>query len=107
MIRIRFTGSYPVDGSGGSASSWQSAMSTLLALAAKAIESDSRVQVVNISVSEDHYNKVFLLTMNDGREVVAKLPNPNTAGRPHFVTASEVATMDFVLPFTPCDPLSH
>ncbi|EFR03147.1 phosphotransferase enzyme family protein [Nannizzia gypsea CBS 118893] len=40
------------------------------------------------------FNKAFLLTMNNGREVVAKVPNPN-AGIPHFTTASEVATMDF------------
>ncbi|DAA73906.1 TPA_exp: Uncharacterized protein A8136_3892 [Trichophyton benhamiae CBS 112371] len=33
--------------------------------------------------------------MDDGKEVIAKIPNPN-AGRPHFVTSSEVATMDFV-----------
>ena len=37
----------------------------------------------------------MLLTMEDGTEVVAKVPNPN-AGQPHFTTASEVATMDFV-----------
>lgn len=41
------------------------------------------------------FNKAFLMTMEDGREVVAKVPNPN-AGLPHFTTASEVATMDFV-----------
>ena len=33
--------------------------------------------------------------MNDGKEVIAKVPNPN-GGRPPFTTASEVATMDFV-----------
>ncbi|KAL9079198.1 MAG: hypothetical protein Q9157_001907 [Trypethelium eluteriae] len=33
--------------------------------------------------------------MDDGSQVVAKIPNPN-AGMPHFTTASEVATMDFV-----------
>ena len=33
--------------------------------------------------------------MDDGREVIAKLPNPK-AGLPHFTTASEVATMNFV-----------
>ncbi|RAK99971.1 uncharacterized protein BO80DRAFT_456099 [Aspergillus ibericus CBS 121593] len=33
--------------------------------------------------------------MDNGREVIAKLPNPN-AGRPHFTTASEVATLDFL-----------
>ena len=43
------------------------------------------------------FNKAFLLSMEDGREVVAKVPNPN-AGIPHFTTASEVATMDFVSP---------
>lgn len=41
------------------------------------------------------YNKCYVLTMDDGKEVIAKVPNPN-AGRPHFATASEVATMDFV-----------
>lgn len=38
-----------------------------------------------------------LLSMEDGREVIAKMPNPN-AGVPHYTTASEVATMDFVSP---------
>lgn len=41
------------------------------------------------------YNKAILLTMDNGTQVVAKVPNPN-AGKPHFTTASEVATMDFV-----------
>lgn len=41
------------------------------------------------------YNKAFLMTMDDGTEIVAKIPNPN-AGRSHFATASEVATMEFV-----------
>jgi hypothetical protein len=33
--------------------------------------------------------------MDNGKEVVAKIPNPN-CGQPHFTTASEVATMQFV-----------
>lgn len=41
------------------------------------------------------YNKVFLLTMSDGQEVIAKIPHGN-AGLPHLTTASEVATMTFV-----------
>ncbi|PYH95616.1 phosphotransferase enzyme family protein [Aspergillus ellipticus CBS 707.79] len=65
---------------------------TLLQLAASAVGSKSCTQVLKIS--EGQYNKVFQLTMDDGREIIAKLPNPN-AGRPHFTTASEVATMDF------------
>ncbi|EGC46751.1 phosphotransferase enzyme family protein [Histoplasma capsulatum var. duboisii H88] len=40
------------------------------------------------------FNKAFLMSMDDGREVIAKVPNPN-AGVPHYTTASEVATMDF------------
>lgn len=41
------------------------------------------------------FNKAFLFTMQDGTQIVGKVPNPN-AGRPHYTTASEVATMDFV-----------
>ncbi|RLL93367.1 hypothetical protein CFD26_102036 [Aspergillus turcosus] len=68
-------------------------LSALLRLAASAIGARSCTQVLKIS--EGQYNKVFRLTMDDGREIIAKLPNPN-AGRPHFTTASEVATMDFL-----------
>ncbi|KAG6270712.1 hypothetical protein E4U48_003713 [Claviceps purpurea] len=41
------------------------------------------------------YNRTLLLSMDNGKEIVAKIPNPN-AGQPHFTTASEVATMKFV-----------
>ncbi|KAF2132436.1 phosphotransferase enzyme family protein [Dothidotthia symphoricarpi CBS 119687] len=44
---------------------------------------------------EGNFNKVFLLSMDDGQELIAKLPNPN-AGLAHFTTASEAATMDYV-----------
>ncbi|KAF2855758.1 hypothetical protein T440DRAFT_485848 [Plenodomus tracheiphilus IPT5] len=40
------------------------------------------------------YNKSMLLTMDNGSQVVARVPNSN-AGLPHVTTASEVATMDF------------
>ncbi len=52
---------------------------------------------------EGQFNKVFLMTMDDGKQVVAKVPNPN-AGRPHYTTASEVATMDFVSHSIPNKP---
>jgi hypothetical protein len=68
-------------------------MPKLIRLAASAIGSESCVEVVKIF--EGQFNKVFLLAMDDGREVIAKLPNRN-AGRPHFTTASKVATMNFV-----------
>ena len=41
------------------------------------------------------FNKSMLLTMSNGSQVVAKVPNPN-AGMASITTASEVATMDFV-----------
>lgn len=40
-------------------------------------------------------NKAYLLTMDDGSEIFAKLPNP-IAGPAYYTTASEVATREFV-----------
>ena len=68
-------------------------MNELVCIAARSISSRSCVAVRKLS--EGQYNKAFLLTMDDGKRVIAKIPNPN-AGRPHYTTASEVATMDFV-----------
>ena len=45
--------------------------------------------------SEGLNNKVFLLGMENGKEILARIPNSN-AGPPHYVVASEVATLDFV-----------
>ncbi|KAF2275182.1 uncharacterized protein EI97DRAFT_420759 [Westerdykella ornata] len=61
--------------------------------AAEAVGAKSCVDVEKYP--DGMYNKAMLLTMDDGTQVVAKVPNPN-AGLPHFTTASEVATMDFV-----------
>lgn len=68
-------------------------MNELVHIAAGSIASRSCVAVHKLP--EGQYNKAFLLTMDDGKRVIAKVPNPN-AGRPHYTTASEVATMDFV-----------
>ena len=65
----------------------------LARLAASAVGSKTCVRIEKCP--DGMHNKVLLLTMNDGIQVIAKVPNPN-AGRPHFTTASEVATMDFV-----------
>ena len=62
-------------------------------LAAEAVGSKSCINITKYP--DGMYNKTFLLTMNNGVEAIAKLPTPN-AGLPHFTTASEVATMDFV-----------
>ena len=51
---------------------------------------------VNVSkLSEGNFNKVFLATMQDGKQLIVKIPNPNS-GPAHYTTASEVATMQFV-----------
>lgn len=46
-------------------------------------------------LAEGSFNKVFRLVMDDGRVVIARVPNPN-AGPQRLTTASEVATMDMV-----------
>jgi hypothetical protein len=46
-------------------------------------------------VPDGMFYKAFLFTMQHGKQVAGKVPNPN-AGRPHYTTANEVATMDFV-----------
>lgn len=74
-------------------------MNALSKIAANAVGSDFCVAVEKYP--DGMYNKTFLFTTNDGSQVVGKVPNPN-AGKPHFTTASEVATMDFVCcPVTP------
>lgn len=65
----------------------------LARLAAAAVGSKTCVSIQKCP--DGMHNKVLLLTMDDGIQAIAKVPNPN-AGRPHFTTASEVATMDFV-----------
>jgi hypothetical protein len=65
----------------------------LCRVAADSVGSHSCSDITKLT--EGNFNKVLLLTMDDGKEVIAKIPNPN-AGRAHFVTSSEVATMDFV-----------
>ncbi|KAM5441250.1 hypothetical protein MferCBS31731_003678 [Microsporum ferrugineum] len=44
---------------------------------------------------EGLYNKVFSLKMEDGKDILARIPNPN-AGNSSQVVASEVATLDFL-----------
>ncbi|PYH32967.1 uncharacterized protein BO87DRAFT_407623 [Aspergillus neoniger CBS 115656] len=44
---------------------------------------------------EGQNSKAFVLTMDNGEQLVARLPNPN-AGPAFFTTASEVATRNFV-----------
>ncbi|KAJ5406111.1 hypothetical protein N7465_007395, partial [Penicillium sp. CMV-2018d] len=68
-------------------------LTKLVNIATHATGSKSCIEVQKLP--EGNFSKVFLLTMDDGKEVIAKLPNPN-AGPQYFTTASEVATMDYV-----------
>lgn len=77
-------------------------MNTVARVAADSVGAAECISVTKYP--DGMFNKTFLMTMEDGREVVAKVPNPN-AGILHFTTASEVATMDFVSSFrTPSPP---
>ncbi|OQE01958.1 hypothetical protein PENSOL_c003G07293 [Penicillium solitum] len=67
-------------------------MNTVARVAADSVGAAECISVTKYP--DGMFNKTFLMTMEDGREVVAKVPNPN-AGVLHFTTASEVATMDF------------
>ncbi len=65
----------------------------LMRTAATAVGRDRCVDIMK--VTEGGFNKIFLLTMDDGYEVIARIPTP-IAGPAHYTTASEVATMDFL-----------
>lgn len=68
-------------------------MNELARIAAESVGSRSCRMVEKYQ--EGQCNKIFLMKTEEGKEVIAKVPQPN-AGRPHFTTASEVATMDYV-----------
>jgi len=68
-------------------------VSELVQHAARAVKADRCLSIKKYP--DGMYNRVLLLSMDNGKEVVAKIPNPNS-GQPHFTTASEVATMKFV-----------
>lgn len=48
-----------------------------------------------LKLREGLNSKAFLLTMDNGLEIIARLPNP-IAGPAYYTTASEVATCEFV-----------
>jgi hypothetical protein len=61
--------------------------------AARAVKADRCLSIRKYP--DGMYNRVLLLSMDNGKEVVAKILNSNSS-QPHFTTASEVATMKFV-----------
>lgn len=48
-----------------------------------------------VKLAEGSFNKIFVLTMDNGRQAIARIPHPNF-GVARFTTASEVATMHFL-----------
>lgn len=69
-------------------------LKALVRAAEDAVGSGARCAEVT-KLPEGNFNKTFVVEMEDGQQVIARLPNPN-AGQSHYTTASEVATMDYV-----------
>ncbi|KAI2038307.1 Phosphotransferase enzyme [Ophidiomyces ophidiicola] len=61
-------------------------------IAASSVNAATCTQMVKLP--EGAYNKAFLLTMDNGVQIVARIPNPYLP--PRIATASEVATLDFL-----------
>ncbi|KAE8152193.1 kinase-like domain-containing protein [Aspergillus avenaceus] len=66
-------------------------LQALLDASVKASGNDDNKCVKLLKCVEGQFNKAFVLTMNSGDEIVARLPNPN-AGPAFYTVASEVAT---------------
>lgn len=62
-------------------------------IAAKAVDRDSTASITKLA--EGGFNRVFLLTMNDGFEVIVKIPYLLAVPQ-KLTTESEVATLDFL-----------
>ncbi|TVY85520.1 Altered inheritance of mitochondrial mitochondria protein [Lachnellula suecica] len=67
----------------------------LVDAAVHAAGNGARSCVKLLKCTEGQYNKAFLMSMDSGEEVLAKIPNPN-AGPAFYTTASEVATRQFL-----------
>ncbi|KAJ5350223.1 hypothetical protein N7541_007950 [Penicillium brevicompactum] len=67
----------------------------LIDVAVKAVGMSGINCVKVLKCVEGQFNKAFLLTMSNGFEIIARLPNPN-AGPAFYTTASEVATRHFI-----------
>ncbi|RWQ93860.1 kinase-like domain-containing protein [Paecilomyces variotii] len=59
----------------------------------------NQTKCARVTKIEGNYNIALLITMDDGNEVIAKIPCPN-AGLPFYRTASEVATLEFLQSLT-------
>jgi hypothetical protein len=62
-------------------------------VAASSVGANKCVEITKLA--EGSFNKTFKLTMDNGMNVIARIPHP-IAGPRYYMTASEVATMEFV-----------
>ena len=65
----------------------------LIYTAARAVGRDRYIDI--IKVAEGGFNKIFLLTIDNRYEVIARIPIP-IAGPAYYITASEVITIDYL-----------
>ncbi|KAH6719806.1 hypothetical protein BKA61DRAFT_667720 [Leptodontidium sp. MPI-SDFR-AT-0119] len=70
-------------------------LDALLDVVVKTAGGGARSCIKVLKCIEGQFNKAFLMTMDNGAEVLAKIPNPNV-GSTFYTTASEVATQNFV-----------
>ncbi|DAA72768.1 TPA_exp: Uncharacterized protein A8136_5437 [Trichophyton benhamiae CBS 112371] len=68
-------------------------MNELAQEAAKAVGAKYCINVEKCA--DGMFNKAYIFTLDNDKQVIGKVPNPN-AGIPHYTTASEVATLDFM-----------
>lgn len=62
-------------------------------VAASSVGANKCIEITKLA--EGSFNKTFKLTLDNGMNVIARIPHP-IAGPRHYTTASEVATMEFV-----------
>lgn len=67
----------------------------LCRLAAQSVGRSSRDIDTFVKLAEGGFNRIFLITMHDGFEMVARIPYPVTVPK-FYAIASEVATMRFL-----------
>ncbi|KAJ5873647.1 uncharacterized protein N7473_013206 [Penicillium subrubescens] len=60
---------------------------------------DGKSTCISCNELKDNSNRLFRLAMDDGRELIAKIPSPHS-GLAFYTTASEVATMEFLRLYT-------
>jgi hypothetical protein len=58
------------------------------------VSGSHKSRIRKIDKMEGGFSKALLMTMENGSEVIAKIPCPN-AGRSMYSTASEVAVLDY------------